>query len=1309
MATTSTSSHRKTSATRASTSTATRNADASHQDAQISAQQKTLIKINYLEVQNFKSYADYHYIGPFMNFTCIIGPNGGGKSNVADALCFAFGVETKSLRSDKIVDLIYRRDLLVQAERKTKEARSCYVSVCFTCSDNTELKIRRSIDPKGAQTYHIDGTQVTKTEYFSLLHYNKINYYMKNFLLMQGEIDTIANKSPQDLALYFEHLSGSFDCKGEYDRLKEILTEKESEVKDLSHRINGWKNEKKHLRQSIDNLSEYSNVVREIEELEVTNELYNFLEQDAAIVKMIKDFEPYDEELERLTTERNNLNLQIQREDLAQRNLSKELKELEKKFNDSKSTAMEKSTELISLKDQQQHLEAAISAKKLSLKKLREQLDTLNQSVKKLTQAKEQLEAERAEVMKQLQAQDSKDKEAVSNSKIYEEYKAVEKRSREKLTSMLQELEKLYELQNLGVSKEQNTEIALKNKDELLRQLDMKLKDVDTQSNIKKTDSTRLEKEIKSLKDQLAALSKERQSKLDNRQNLQKLKEQHNQLLRELTFLDQNRRDQISSNELYQNLHQLAKGFRGELASLLKAIQPKYEVALKIALGKALNYLVVDREETAQICSEILRDQGMMKDILILENIPTVNPKNIQTLRGQLGTSGLPASDVIEFERSVPGLEKAVLHLLNGKIVCETLDKGESVRKKNLDLVKQIITLDGNVFKKGCVVGYGDVEKLVGGTRLASTLNQNLEGEIAKAYEKLNSVETQIRELKTEEEDIKLSRLQEQLKEAETNYAALQDELKSLKEQHDYFESEIKATEKAISSFKWEITKLQTSKTQSEENIAKLKKKVEDREQEFFADFCKTYGFKNIQEFRGKTAFEMESIYVKKEKIEEKIRSIEKEIARVPIQKTQDEIEQFEKSLKEKEAALKELTSSFNKETDASKKNDKTYEKLRAELEKKQKELQDKTQRISDLTAERNQLSAKYTAKDREKKDLLAKIHKAILNKDKIHTDLKIRAIDVPYLLDVSQTSRKSRSQISQQMGVYVDFIKKHFKEDRLLVIDYSSIESEIEELFVEGEGAGGGEMMIEQEDWMLQLDRQLLNGRKREVQTKLEQKQAKLDSIGAHSTKLIDADLKDKIATLDRKIKEGKETLDERHNELERFRNEFEAVKEKRLQIFNTFFDRMAAIIDQVYKAVTQNPRVPNLGGTAILKKENSIEPYLGGIFYSATPPTKKMVYDTSQLSGGERSLAGIALLLATNIVNRLHFMIFDESDAFLDNDNASTLLKVIMKISEEYNIQILFITHKSIIYENAESLVGATFVPRKVTSEIFSLDLRE
>ncbi len=35
--------------------------------------------INYLELFNFKSYENYHFVGPMLDFSCIIGPNGGGN------------------------------------------------------------------------------------------------------------------------------------------------------------------------------------------------------------------------------------------------------------------------------------------------------------------------------------------------------------------------------------------------------------------------------------------------------------------------------------------------------------------------------------------------------------------------------------------------------------------------------------------------------------------------------------------------------------------------------------------------------------------------------------------------------------------------------------------------------------------------------------------------------------------------------------------------------------------------------------------------------------------------------------------------------------------------------------------------------------------------------------------------------------------------------------------------------------------------------------------------------------------------------
>ena len=56
-------------------------------------------KITRIILHNFKSFLGTHIIQPFDQFTCIIGPNGGGKSNIMDAISFVFGVRSFDLRA----------------------------------------------------------------------------------------------------------------------------------------------------------------------------------------------------------------------------------------------------------------------------------------------------------------------------------------------------------------------------------------------------------------------------------------------------------------------------------------------------------------------------------------------------------------------------------------------------------------------------------------------------------------------------------------------------------------------------------------------------------------------------------------------------------------------------------------------------------------------------------------------------------------------------------------------------------------------------------------------------------------------------------------------------------------------------------------------------------------------------------------------------------------------------------------------------------------------------------------------------------
>lgn len=74
--------------------------------------------------------------------------------------------------------------------------------------------------------------------------------------------------------------------------------------------------------------------------------------------------------------------------------------------------------------------------------------------------------------------------------------------------------------------------------------------------------------------------------------------------------------------------------------------------------------------------------------------------------------------------------------------------------------------------------------------------------------------------------------------------------------------------------------------------------------------------------------------------------------------------------------------------------------------------------------------------------------------------------------------------------------------------------------------------------------------------------------------------------------------------------------------------FDHISSNIDKIYKQLTKSSTHP-LGGTAYLNLENEDDPFLHGIKYTAMPPTKRF-RDMEQLSGGEKTVAALALLFS-------------------------------------------------------------------------------
>lgn len=119
----------------------------------------------------------------------------------------------------------------------------------------------------------------------------------------------------------------------------------------------------------------------------------------------------------------------------------------------------------------------------------------------------------------------------------------------------------------------------------------------------------------------------------------------------------------------------------------------------------------------------------------------------------------------------------------------------------------------------------------------------------------------------------------------------------------------------------------------------------------------------------------------------------------------------------------------------------------------------------------------------------------------------------------------------------------------------------------------------------------------------------------------------------------------------------------------------------------------------------ENRMNPFDKNIHFFPQPPTKSHIYDISQLSGGEKTVAALALVFALAQVKRPPLLLLDEVDAHLDVENVDLVTDYIKK---HLKSQIMIVSHKELVTKNAHSLIGVSFVRDQKTSMAYSLDLR-
>ncbi|XP_047532949.1 structural maintenance of chromosomes protein 1A isoform X2 [Vanessa atalanta] len=161
-----------------------------------------------------------------------------------------------------------------------------------------------------------------------------------------------------------------------------------------------------------------------------------------------------------------------------------------------------------------------------------------------------------------------------------------------------------------------------------------------------------------------------------------------------------------------------------------------------------------------------------------------------------------------------------------------------------------------------------------------------------------------------------------------------------------------------------------------------------------------------------------------------------------------------------------------------------------------------------------------------------------------------------------------------------------------------------------------------------------------------------------------------------------------------------FEKVKKERHDKFMMCFEHVANEIDAIYKALAMNQ-----SAQAFLGPENPEEPYLDGVNYNCVAPGKRF-QPMSNLSGGEKTVAALALLFAIHSFQPAPFFLLDEIDAALDNTNIGKVASFIR--SKKGSLQTIVISLKEEFYGCADALVGICSEPADcLVSDVITLSL--
>ena len=1284
-----------------------------------------------IELENFKSYKGKQIIGPFKKFTSIIGPNGSGKSNLMDAISFVLGVQSAQLRGSTLRDLVYAYDV-----QDSKEKRNASVSLVYVLNTNdeeeeeeeedeseerdgdkenskkkkrqkrgeeegekNEVRFSRTISNSGASDYKIDNKTVTFEEYAEKLKQFGILVKARNFLVFQGDIEAVAQKSPKDLTQLFEQLSGSDELKQAYNDAQLKVKEAEEENAVVFGKKKTLMSQRKQIKEQKDEAEKHIKLVNELKELKTDRAMMKLFHLDEGIktmqeekLKIVKSRDAHDEK-----NEANKVELEEKKKTKAQ--VAKSALVAEKKMSKLREELSKATPKMVKSNESLQRNKKKLQLLQTNLEKTKEDKDSRSQDVTKLEKQLEEVnDAERLYDADQLKKAEKRSKVELSDAQR-EEFNQKRAEAGSKTFKFKRERDAAENRANVdkGTLERLEGKIAqLEKRKSFLKENEKsqkaRLKEVGEKVKLAESDFKAQDAKIKILAD-------EKRSTRAKAEHYQTQIDALTEKLRSAKALRKENEREMKATEAIASMRSLFAGCRGRVTDLIKVSNKKYELAVITALGRSADAVVVDDRESAKECIQYLKDQRVpAMEFIPLKDIKTMSENN-ERLRELGGTAKL-VIDVVSYDNAY---HRAMLHSLGDCVVCDTHAEAKKLAydksKKNAGALLKVVSLDGTSIDKA--------GKLTGGSSqgLTDKANRFTRADIDTWRKEKEKLETEMLKLKSVQQIINeesavysqkqrherdLANLKEDYKDVEAKLKRFQDEMTSINDALKPIIPEREATEKSIKEF--------------EAKIVELDAKIHDISDEIYAEFSKRVGIKNIREheeeretrrkkqaeakaeFASQRARVVELLdYEKSRDNDSAIKRNEKDIKKCEkeIETLETELEKLNQSTAEMKTQLKELDGELKRAKDDAR----SVERELQSLKELNAEANDERERFSRLiNAKNNHLDALRGSR----LDVLKNASMELLEIPRA-AQLAAGSGSAKKKKKSSSRKRKTAGDDDDEDGedeevendddaMDVDAPRSEYDTDENYAVDYSDLKPELR-------------LAIDQ----AQRDR--LDG---EMRDECNERAATLEKLEPNMKALEQYD------QILEKEKQQAVEIDNAREKLSACQITFREIAETRGARFRGAFEHVEKRISETYRELTKGSAHPT-GGQAFLTLENYDEPFLGGVNFTAMPPSKRY-REMEMLSGGEKTIAALALLFAIHSYRASPFFVLDEVDAALDKSNVEKMARFVRSKSlGKGGTQSIVISLKDNFYDKAESLVGVSRDQREACSKVLTFDLTQ